>query len=155
MVGFCRNWDQPTLCTFWSEMSKRWVPCPGFTEFMKYLNCTICFELRLLVPRRYQGRTAAAHHRKYVHDLLKTRYKCPVHWRKSALLHCICRKKTSKSKKIWGMTEEKMHYPMTCVSGESSSRLPDHADRYWTGPGVPDGWSVPLQVHKEEFQDSV
>lgn len=42
-----------------------------------------------------------------------------------------------------------------CVLGESSSRLPDHTDRHWTGAGGPDGRSLPLQIHQEEFQDTV
>lgn len=42
-----------------------------------------------------------------------------------------------------------------CVSGESSSRLPDHSDRHRPGAGISDGRSLPLQIHQEELQDTV
>lgn len=51
---------------------------------------------------------------------------------------------------MWELIHEKI-----CVSGESPSRLSDHVDRYRTGAGVSDGWSVSLQLHQEELQDAV
>lgn len=48
-----------------------------------------------------------------------------------------------------------MFEAVICVSGESSSRLPDHADRHRPGAGVPDGRSLPLQIHQEELQGAV
>lgn len=44
---------------------------------------------------------------------------------------------------------------MLFISGQPASGLPDHPDRHWPGAGVPDGWSLPLQIHQEDFQDIV
>lgn len=39
--------------------------------------------------------------------------------------------------------------------GKPSSRLSDHFDWYWSGPGIPHGWSLQEQLHKEGFPQSL
>lgn len=46
-------------------------------------------------------------------------------------------------------------HPLMFLSGESTTRLPDNADRYWIGVGVFNGWGLPLQLHEEELPDAV